>query len=558
MTRFVPITEWLPNYQRANLRPDVIAGIALAGLLIPEAMGYAGIAGLPPQAGLYATAFGLLAYAIFGSSRQLAVSPTSASSAILAATVAPLAASDPEKFMVLAAAVTLVLGGLFLLAGILKLGFFSDFISKPVLKGFVFGVALSILIKQIPKFIGIAAGKGPAYRQLLHTIRHVFDANLWTLVVGVVALLTLFLVDRFLPRIPGALAVLVGGIVASRLLGLHEHGVHIVGDIPAGLPMPGFPILTWSDWLQVAPASAGLALVIFAESIGAARTFASKNGYDIDADQELRALGLANATSAIFRGMQVGGGTSGTAANDANGAQSEVSAIAASLTVVITLLFLTRFFYHLPETVLAAIVMHAVWHLLDYRSIAHFRRISRLEFRTALVAIAGVVCLDILDGLLFAVILALITLMRFLLMPQVVVLGRLPETGEFAEVARHADAEQFPGILMLRIDRIMFFANANGIRDHAKQLIREAPGPLHCVIVNLTPVSLIDVTATEVLAQLHASSAKHGRRLVLAGVRDPVRETLQRAGLIEVLGEENIYRSMTQAVEAITASQPTV
>ena len=558
MTRFVPITEWLPKYQRANLRPDVIAGISLAGLLIPEAMGYAGIAGLPPQAGLYATAFGLLAYAIFGSSRQLAVSPTSASSAILAATVAPLAASDPEKFMVLAAAVTLVLGGLFLLAGILKLGFFSDFISKPVLKGFVFGVALSILIKQIPKFIGIAAGKGPAYRQLLHTIGHVFDANLWTLVVGVVALLTLFLVDRFLPRIPGALAVLVGGIVASRLLGLHEHGVDIVGDIPAGLPMPGFPILTWSDWLQVAPASAGLGLVIFAESIGAARTFASKNGYDIDADQELRALGLANATSAIFRGMQVGGGTSGTAANDANGAQSEVSAIAASLTVVITLLFLTRFFYHLPETVLAAIVMHAVWHLLDYRSIAHFRRISRLEFRTALVAIAGVVCLDILDGLLFAVILALITLMRFLLMPQVVVLGRLRETGEYAEVARHPDAEQFPGILLLRIDRIWFFANANGIRDHAKQLIREAPGPLHCVIVNLAPVSLIDVTATEVLGQLHAGSVKHGRRLVLAGVRDPVRETLQRAGLIEVLGEENIYRSMAQAVEAVTASQPAV
>jgi len=221
-------------------------------------------------------------------------------------------------------------------------------------------------------------------------------------------------------------------------------------------------------------------------------------------------------------------------------------------------LFLTRFFYHLPETVLAAIVMHAVWHLLDYRSIAHFRRVSKLEFRTSLVAITGVVCLDILDGLLFAVILALITLMRFLLMPEVVVLGRLRETGEYAEVARHPDAEQLPGILLLRIDRIWFFANANGIRDHAKQLIHEAPGPLYCVIVNLAPVSLIDVTAMEVLAQLHASSVKHGRRLVLAGVRDPVRETLQRAGLIEVLGEENIYRSMAQAVEAVTASQPAV
>jgi len=208
--------------------------------------------------------------------------------------------------------------------------------------------------------------------------------------------------------------------------------------------------------------------------------------------------------------------------------------------------------------VLAAIVMHAVWHLLDYRAIAHFRRISKLEFRTALVAVTGVVCLDILDGLVLAVILALITLMRFLLMPQVVVLGRLPATGEYAEVARHPEAEQFSGVLMLRVDRIWFFANANGIRDHVKQLIRDAAGPLRCVIVNLAPVSMIDVTATEVLAQLHASSVKHERRLVLAGVRDPVRETLQRAGLIEALGEKNIFRSMAQAVEAVTAPQTAV
>jgi sulfate permease, SulP family len=556
--KLIPVTEWLPHYQRTYLRGDVIAGIALAGLLVPEAMGYAGIAGLPPQAGLYATAFGLLAYAIFGTSRQLAVSPTSASSAILAATVAPLAASDPNRFMVLASAVTLVLGGLFLLAGILKLGFISDFISKPVLKGFVFGVALSILIKQIPKFIGIAAGKGPAYRQLLHTIRHLVDANMWTLVVGFTALAVLFLVDRFMPRVPGALAVLVGGIAASRLLGLHEHGVHIVGDIPAGLPMPGFPMLSWGDWLQVAPAATGLALVIFAESIGAARTFASKNGYDIDADQELRALGLANATSAIFRGMQVGGGTSGTAANDANGAQSQVSAIAASTTVVITLLFLTQWFYHLPEAVLAAIVMHAVWHLLDYRAIAHFRRISKLEFRGAVVAIVGVIGLDILDGLVLAVILTLITLMRFLVMPQVVVLGRLRDTGEFADIARHPDAEQFPGILILRIDRIWFFANANGIRDHARQLVHEAPQPLRCVIINLSPVALIDITAVEVLGQLHASSVKHGRRLLLAGVRDPVRDTLEKAGMLPVLGEENIFRSMGLALASVTTAGPTV
>jgi len=550
--RLVPITEWLLGYPRNYLRSDVIAGVALAGLLVPEAMGYAGIAGLPPQAGLYATVFGLLAYAVFGSSRQLVVSPTSASSAILAATVAPLAATDPGKFMMLASAVTLVLGGLFLLAGTLKLGFLSDFISKPVLKGFVFGVALSIVIKQLPKLLGIVPGKGHAYQQLWHTLRHGGEANLWSVVVGLAAMGVLFAFDRWLPRIPGALVVLVGGIAVSKAFDLHSYGVHIVGAIPPGLPLPGLPVLTWAEWLEAAPAAVGLVMVLFAESMGAARTFASKNGYEVDANQELRALGLANATSAVFHGMQVGGGTSGTAANDANGAQSQVSAIAASASVALTLLFLTRWFYHLPEAVLAAIVMHAVWHLLDYKTLQHFHRVSTLEFRESLAAIFGVLAFDILNGLLLAVLLTLTALMRFLVMPQVVVLGRLRQTGEFADIERHPDAEQFPGILILRVDRIWFFANANGIRDHAKRLIRQAPAPLHTVILNLAPVSLLDVTAAEVLAQLHASSEKHGRRMVLAGVRDPVRDTMEKAGLIKVYGEENIFRSMAQALAAVT------
>jgi SulP family sulfate permease len=556
--KFVPITEWLPRYPGNYLRGDIIAGIALAGLLIPESMGYAGIAGLPPQAGLYATAFGLLAYAIFGSSRQLAVSPTSASSAVLAATLAPLAASHPEKFAVLASAVALVLGGLFLLAGILKLGFISDFISKPVLKGFVFGVALNIIIKQLPKLLGIEPGGTHTYSQVWHILRHVGDANLWTYVTGAVALAVLFSIDKRFPRVPGVLVVLIAGIVISRELGLHAHGVEIVGTIPSGLPGPEFPMLSWADWLQAAPAAVGLVLVLFAESVGAARTFADKYGYDIDANQELRALGMANAVSAIFHGMQVGGGTSGTAANDTNGAKSQLSSIAASTTVLLVLLFLTRWFYDLPEAVLAAIVVHAVWHLLNLKELLRYRLIHRMDFRGGVVAIVGVLAFGILDGLVLAVILSLIALMRFLSMPQVDVLGRLPGTGEFVDVARHPEAEQFPGVLMLRVDRIWFFANADGIREHAKELIRQAPSPLKTIIVNLAPVPLIDVTAVDALAQLHDSSVRHGRRLVLAGVRDPVRDTLARASLLSVLGEENIFRNMENAVEAVTAKPSAV
>ena len=544
------LARWMPQLEAGHYSGDVIAGIALAGLLIPEAMGYAGIAGLPPETGLYATMCGLFAYALVGTSRQLAVSPTSASSAILAATVAPLAATDPRKFVVLAAGVTLVLGCLFLFASFLKLGFIADFISKPVLKGFVFGVALSIIIKQVPKLLGIPRGSGHAYQQVWHILRNAFDTDPWTLAVGTGALLMLIAADRWLPRIPGALLVLVGGIAASRVLGLHSHGVHIVGVIPSGLPRSAFPMLTWSDWLQGAPAAVGLVLVLFAESMGAARTFASKNGYDVDANRELRALGVANVVSAVFHGMQVGGGTSGTAANDSNGAQSQISSIAASVTVALTLLFLTGWFYYLPEAILAAIVIHAVWHLLDYRAVLMFRKVSRIEFRSSIAAILGVVIFDILDGLVLAIILTLVSLMRFLLMPEVVALGRLPVTGEFVDVERHPEAEQFLGLVMLRVDRIMFFANANGIRDHIKQLIREAPPPIKTIIINLSPVALIDVTGLDVLAQLHASSLKHGRRMILASVRDPVRDTLVRSGLIKVLGEENIFRNMLTAFDA--------
>ena len=552
--KLLPVTEWLPQYPRSNVRLDVFAGIALAGLLIPESMGYAGIAGLPPQAGLYATAFGLLGYAFFGSSRQLAVSPTSASAAILAATVAPLAAQNPEKSFVLASAVSLVVGLLFLIAGILKLGFVSDFISKPVLKGFVFGIALTIVIKQLPKLLGVEKSSGPSYVQFWHTLTQIAQANLWTLATGAIALAALFLMDRYLHHVPGALLVLIAGIAASRVLELHAHGVDIVGVIPAGLPRPHFPMLTWSDWLQAAPAAVGMALVLYVESLGAARTFANKNGYDIDPNQELRALAVANATSAIFHGMIVGGGTSGTAANDGNGAKSQLSTLAASLMVMLTLLFLTGWFYHLPEAVLGAIVVHAVWHLLDYRELQRIRRIRRIEYRESLAAVVGVIAFGILNGLLLAVILTLVALMRYLSASHVAVLGRLPGTDEFVDVARHPEAEQFPGILVLRIERMLFFANADAIRQQIHGLLAESPVPIRALVISFELIPMLDIAGIDVLAQLHANAVEGGRRLVLAGVRDPLRDRLAKASLLSVLGEENIFRSVDHAVEALTVT----
>jgi len=551
--QLLAIASWLPEYKRQHLRGDVIAGIALSGLLIPEAMGYAGIAGLPPESGLYATGIGLLVYALFGSSRQLAVSPTSSSAAILAATVAVLASGDRDIYVVLAASVAILAGIIFLLAGLLRLGFVSEFVSKPVLKGFVFGIALTIIIKQLPKLLGFERGAGNTLEQAWQVVRSMGSSDPWTVAVGLVALASLFALHRYVPRLPGALIVLVAGIVAARMLGLHQHGVHLVGEIPAGLSHFRLPHLSWSQAVELIPASVGLALVLYAEALGAARTFAIKNNYDIDANTELYALGLANVFSGLFGGMVVGGGTSGTAMNDSSGAHSQVSTMVGSVMVVITLLFLTGFFRDLPEAVLAAIVIHAVWYLMDVAELRRYARIRHRELRLPIVAILGVVLFGILDGLVLAVAATLVVLMRALIRPQLTELGRLPGTQDFVEVSRHPEAERIPGLLMVRLDGFLIYATANYARQELDEMVSHAARPLKAVLFNMEVIPDLDVTGIDTLADVNRKLSKAGLELLLARVKDPVRNALERSGLAQQL-DGRIFRHVEEAVAAFTGT----
>jgi high affinity sulfate transporter 1 len=547
--QFLAIADWLPQYKPKNLRGDVIAGIALVGLLIPEAMGYAGIAGLPPECGLYATGIGLLVYALFGSSRQLAVSPTSSSAAILAATVAVLA-GNRDRYVVLAASVAVLVGIIFMLSGFLRLGFISEFVSKPVLKGFVFGIALTIIIKQLPKLLGFASGAGNTLQQAWHVVGSVGQLDPWTMGVGVTALLVLFAIGRYVPRLPGALIVLVAGILAARILGLHEHGVHLVGEIPAGLPRFKLPPIGWSQAVELIPASIGLALVLYAEALGAARNFAIKNNYDIDTNTELYALGLANVFSGMFGGMIVGGGTSGTAMNDSSGGRSQVSTMVGSGMVIITLLFLTGFFRDLPEAVLAAIVIHAVWHLIDIAELRRYARIRPLELTLPILAIVGVLLFGILDGLVLAVAATLIVLMKVLMRPHLAELGRLPGTHYFVELSRHPEAERIPGLLIVRLDGFLMFATANYARQELDEMISHAGRPLKAVLFNMEVIPNLDMTAIDTLADMNRKLSKANLELVLAKVKDPVRNALERSGLDRQL-DGRIFRRMPEAVEAL-------
>ena len=552
--KVIPITSWLPQCSFKAFRADVVAGIALAGLLIPEGMAYAGIAGVPPQVGLYAALLGMLVYAIFGTSRQLAVTPTSSSAAMLAALVAPIALADSGRYMMLVSAATIAAGLAFLLGGLLRLGAVSEFISKPVLKGFVFGLALTIMVKQAHKLMGIPAGKGNFFHQSWHVITALDDANLWTVGVGIVAIAIMFLLGALAPRIPSALVVLVLGILSASWFGLARHGVEIVGNIQAGMPSLTLPRIGEEELAAVFIGAIGIVLVLVAETLAAGRTFAAKHNYQIVPNQELFAMGAANLASGFFGGMIVGGGMSGTAANDAAGARTQLSTLTASGSVGLTLAFLLPLFRNLPEAVLGAIVVHAVAHLADFGALKYYAKLRTGSIWVALVALVGVLQFGILKGLILAVGLTLIALMHKLSSLQDSVLGRLPGSDNFVDVARHAAAEQLPGLLIFRPNGVVFFANANRVHSRLRELVTRAGESLQAVIINLEASPEIDVTSLEMLAQLRTELRESHIDLYLARVNDQVQDLLERSGFLDEM-KERLFQGVDSAVGAFLCAK---
>ncbi len=547
ISRFIPITTWLSE---CSPRADIVAGIALAGLLVPEAMAYAGIAGVPPQMGLYAAMVGMFVYAIFGTSRQLAVTSTSSSAAMLAALVAPIALGDSAHYVMLATATTIAAGVIFLTGGLLKLGSVSEFISKPVLKGFVFGLALTIMVKQGHKLMGISAGQGSFFHEAWHVLTSLRQVNPWTFAVGAIAIGIMFLLGAVAPRVPSALVVLVLGTLAVPWLGLTQRGVEVVGTIHAGLPSLSWPAIGEDEFADVFVGAFGIVLVLMAEALAAARTFAAKHKYEIDPNQELCAIGVANIASGLAGGIIVGGGMSGTAANDAGGARTQLSTITASLSIGLTLAFLLPLIRNLPEAVLGAIVVHAVAHLADVGTLKYYAKLHSGSIWMALTALFGVLQMGILKGLIFAVGLTLIVLVRRLSVPQHSVLGRIPGTGNFEDVRHHPETEQIPGLLIFRPNGMLFFANANHVRNELREQVKKAGKLLQAVLLNLEACPEMDVTSLEMLQELQNELHDSSIDLYFVRVADPVRDLFGRSGFLDRLGERRIFPGVDVAVDA--------
>ena len=545
---FLAIAGWLPAYKRRSLPVDIVAGIALAGLLIPEGMGYAGIAGVPPQAGLYAAAAGLFIYALFGSSRHVAVSSTSSTAVIIAATVAPLAGTNPQRYAALTSAIVILAGLIFLIAWIARLGFVSDFVARPVVLGFVFGLALIIIVRQAPKLLGIHVGEGNFFRMAWTALANLGTANLPTLAVSTISLAVLVVVGRYARKVPAALLVLVGGIAAAYLLGLSGHGVSLVGNVPSGLPTPALPQISWSDLSSLIPGAAGIVLVAYAEGLGSARVLAERHQYEISPDEELRATGLANVGSGLLGGIAVAGGLSGSSANDSNGARSEIAPMAASAFLVVTLLFLTPLFRDLPEAVLGTIVVFAVRHMLNLKEIVRFTRIRRDSLGMILPALFGVLIFGVLTGLAVAVVLSFVVIANELSRPRVVLLAKMKRTGAWVDANRHPEAQRYPGLAIYRIQGTLFFASADAVRNALRRQVKNSQPKPSVVAIDLEALYDIDATSVIMLDDLSRDLRGSGIEVVFTNVHRPVRQALRREGLFDRLGAEHFYSSVDSAV----------
>ena len=550
--RFVPILQWLPKYDRQWLRFDVIAGATVWGLPVPESIAYAGLAGLPPQVGLYTLLATLAAYAVFGTSRHLIAAATSAAAVLLASSVGGLAGTDAARYMSDAAGLVIFCGGLFLIAGLLRLGFVAQFLSRPVMEGFVFGLAIFVIVSQLPKLFGIEKGSGDTIKQFIHLIGHLGDTSGATLAVGAGALVLLFAAERLAPKIPGGLLALVLGILVSTVFSLSAHGVMIVGHVPSGLPTPGVPSIHSSDVLSLITAAAGLLLVIFSESLGAADNFATKYGYEIDPNQELIALGVANAGSGLLGGLAGGGSLSQSAVNEGAGARSEISPLIAAVLILITVLVLTPLFKNLPEAVLAALIIHAVSHLWKVAEMRRYYNLQRLEFWLALATLLGVITIDVLPGLVIGVAAMLLLVIYHASRPQIGSLGRVPgEPGAYGEIGRHPDYDRIPGLIVLRLEAPLFYANATPVRDRVKTLVGMAVPPPSALIIDLGSNERLDITSAEMLTGLVDTMHSAGIDVALADVRQPVIRMAQRSGLAKRLGENRIFHTIDEAVHAL-------
>jgi high affinity sulfate transporter 1 len=549
---FLPIASWLPRYQPAWLRLDVVAGVTLAAYAIPVSLAYAGLAGLPPQMGLYCYLLAGLGYALFGSSRHLAIGPTSAISLLVGVTLAGLAAGDPARQAALASLTAMIVAGIFLLAWLLRLSVLVDFISESILTGFKAGAALVIASTQLPKLFGVKGGGDDFFERMGQLVQQVPGTNLLTLAIGVIAIAVLVLGEKFLPGRPVALGVVLLAILVASLGQLKQYGVKVVGQLPAGLPHflgagASLGTVGAEELRELTRLAFACFLLAYIESISSARTFALKHRYVVDPRQEFLGLGAASLLAGLWQGFPIAGGLSQSAVNEKAGARTPLSLVFASAVIGLVLVFFTGLFQALPEAVLAAIVLIAVKGLIDLKELRYLWYASRIDFGAAGVALVGVLVMGMLDGVIIAVLASVVMLLWRVARPHVAFLGRIPGTDRFSDVARHPENEAIPGVLAFRVEASLVYFNV----DHVLQTVlhRVEGGPeLQRVVYDLSTTPYVDVAGARMLRRLHDELASKSIGLRVVGAHSEVRDRLRFEKLQDWVGPINRHVSLGEAV----------
>lgn len=550
LERIAPGIGTLRNYQRADLRYDLAAGISVAAVALPVGVAYAELAGFNPAVGLYSSILPLLAYALFGSSRQLIVGPDAATCALVAAAVAPLAGGNVEQYQAMSVTLALIAGLLAIGASFLKLGALADFLSRPILSGLMNGIALSIVLGQLGKLFGFEVVAGRILPRLVEVISKLPQTHLYTLSVGGGSLLVYVIAKKLLKRLPAALIVMVLAGLAVALLDLEARGVKVVGDVPAGLPHIAMPSFSLSTLEALFGSAAGVALVSFASAMLTARAFAAKNGYEIDANRDLAAVGAANVAAALSQGFAISGADSRTAMNDASGGRTRVTGLFAAGVVALVLFFFTGPLKYVPVPALGAVLVMAAYSLVDLASLRELYREDKAELAISLVAMLGVVVIGSIHAILLAVVLALLRFIRIVAHPRWEVLGEVDGMKGFHGIDRHPGAKRIPGLCLFRFSGPVVFFNAHYFKAAAIKAADSTGAGLSWFVVDAGPVTSVDVTGRHALIELERELASRGATLVFAGRKTEIDTRLIQLQLEQEYAHVLRFPTLRQAQRA--------
>ncbi len=554
LARWAPGLKALLAYKRADALPDLKAGLAVAAVSVPVAVAYAELAGFGPEVGLYSCLLPLIAYAVFGSSRQLILGPDAATCAVIAASVTPLAGGDAATYATLSGALALMAGLICIAASFLRLGALADFLSKPILVGFLNGIAVTIVLGQLGKVFGVDLAASGAVATVIELVSRITETHLPTFLIALGAFAVFLLSERLLPAVPAAISAMAATALAVAVLSLDAHGVKILGAVPAGLPGFAFPSVDPALFPPLVADAAGLALVSFSSLMLTSRSFASKNRYEVDADQDFAALGIANITSALSHGFAISGADSRTAMGDATGGPSHGTGLVAAAAIAFVLLFLTAPMAYVPAAALGAVLVFAGLSLVDLRTLAFIWRADQAEAGISLLATAGVIGFGAVQGILIAVILAVLRFVRMSARPKVEILGRIEGMPGFHSLARHKDGVAPAGILIFRFNGPIVFFNAGHFRQALLKAVSRPGAPVHAVILDLLPVTDVDVTGLFTLREVRDILNARGIALATAGRQTEWRQWLTQRGFsTEALP---FFPTLKHAVKAFRAADP--